>query len=470
MLLLVTLASCNQDQAAVSTVADTSPPTILGTSVQGGPIPVNAPILLTFNEKINLTSAQRGITLQSSIDAQPITGRITLQLKGREVKYTPTGQMTPGPYVLTVLGVKDTKGNVLTTPFSIFFQAIDSGSIKNPTDVTPPTVVSTTPITDQIVQTTSLLVIRFSEVVDPASAQSGISVPKVKDRIITVGAVVIFEPREPMPIGQQTLEISGVKDLVGNAISDRHQISFQVTIIPPAEEELTEEEASLTVVPSRGGIFWEAEKFVRKKGDSIGSYKVPFKARGNPDQGVKDYVIKNSSAGRFIGVDNGRAVNGSWLKYRFTVPRAGKWYFWGRVIAPSVADNSFFWGVDIGDHEAKNEDDNNCNIWDFFEKEELRQHYTTDWVWFRLNSRNGNPFPGQEMEQHGANPTPLELKTGQHTFHLIDRENGTFIDAIYATMNKRLDVNKLGPTGPLAVEMEPRLSVLWGQLKSSKSR
>jgi hypothetical protein len=74
------------------------------------------------------------------------------------------------------------------------------------------------------------------------------------------------------------------------------------------------------------------------------------------------------------------------------------------------------------------------------------------------------------MEQHGANPTPLELKTGQHTFHLIDRENGTFIDAIYATMNKRLDVNKLGPTGPLAVEMEPQLSVLWGQLKSSKSR
>ena len=133
-----------------------------------------------------------------------------------------------------------------------------------------------------------------------------------------------------------------------------------------------------------------------------------------------------------------------------------------------VADNSFWGG--IGDHEAKNEDDNNCNIWDFFEKEELRQHYTTDWVWFRLNSRSGNPFPGQEMEQHGANPTPLELKTGQHTFHLIDRENGTFIDAIYATMNKRLDVNKLGPTGPLAVEMEPQLSVLWGQLKSSKSR
>ena len=51
-----------------------------------------------------------------------------------------------------------------------------------------------------------------------------------------------------------------------------------------------------------------------------------------------------------------------------------------------------------GDYEAKNEDDNNRNIWDFFEKEERRQHYTSDRVWYWLNSRSGNPFPDQEME------------------------------------------------------------------------
>ena len=147
-------------------------------------------------------------------------------------------------------------------------------------------------------------------------------------------------------------------------------------------------------------------------------------------------MIKSASVGRFVGVE--------WkIDQRFLVevsihrsPEWGKRYFCGPVTAPSVADNSFFGADDIGDHEAKNEDDNNRNICDFFEKEELRPHYTTDGVWYWLNSRSGNPFPGQEMEQHGANPASLELKTGQHTFHLINREDGTCIDAIYATMNK----------------------------------
>jgi len=42
-------------------------PTIIGTNVQGRPIPVNTPIVVVFNEKGNRTSAQRGIAIRSGI-------------------------------------------------------------------------------------------------------------------------------------------------------------------------------------------------------------------------------------------------------------------------------------------------------------------------------------------------------------------------------------------------------------------
>ena len=47
-------------------------PTIIGTNVQGRPIPVNTPIVVVFNEKGNLTSAQRGIAIRSGIGLGPI--------------------------------------------------------------------------------------------------------------------------------------------------------------------------------------------------------------------------------------------------------------------------------------------------------------------------------------------------------------------------------------------------------------
>ena len=124
---------------------DITPPTITGTNVQGGPIPVNTPIVLVFNEEVNLTSAQRGITVRSSIDAELIKGVITLEQKGHEVKFTPIGKMTTGAYVLTVLGIEDIEGNILMTPFSIFFSAVEIDTTQTPADVIPPTVISTVP-------------------------------------------------------------------------------------------------------------------------------------------------------------------------------------------------------------------------------------------------------------------------------------------------------------------------------------
>ena len=69
------------------------------------------------------------------------------------------------------------------------------------------------------------------------------------------------------------------------------------------------------------------------------------------------------------------------------------------------------------------------NIWDFFEIEALRVNFTTEWVWFRLNTRDG-PFEGTEAIQHGDDPVPVELSDGDHTLHLAHREDGTYIDKI----------------------------------------
>ncbi len=84
-------------------------------------------------------------------------------------------------------------------------------------------------------------------------------------------------------------------------------------------------------------ISWEAEKFIEKKGDSLKVYKAGFKAKGNPDENVKDFVISQASGGSFVGQDNGVAADGSWLKYEFSVPVGGDWYLWGKVIAPSLS-------------------------------------------------------------------------------------------------------------------------------------
>ena len=114
-------------------------------------------------------------------------------------------------------------------------------------------------------------------------------------------------------------------------------------------------------------ISWEAEKFAKKKDDSIKVYQTGNKVKGTPDQQIDGKpipgrVATKTSGNSFIGQDNGVAGDGSWVKYQFSVPVGGDWYLWGKVIAPSVADNSFHWGVNIKDEEAKATDDDKNNI------------------------------------------------------------------------------------------------------------
>ena len=209
-------------------------------------------------------------------------------------------------------------------------------------------------------------------------------------------------------------------------------------------------------------ISWEAEDFNDSNGTKFEIFEAPSDQPGTAAEGVDDYTIAEASSGKFIGSANGTGNDGGdWVKYEFSVD-AGDWHFWGRVIAPSVADNSCYWAFDTADGDITSTNAGPMNIWDFFEAGELRENYTTDWVWFRLNSRDG-PFEGLELIQHGDDPVPVELDAGDHTLHISHREDGTYIDKIFATTDVEFDPNETDPQ--TAVEPQNKLTTTWGALK-----
>jgi len=349
VLLLIAIWLCipgcgGEETLAPTIVRDTTPPTIIATNVQGGPIPVNTPIVLVFSERVNLTSAQRGISLRSSIDAEIVKGVVTLENQGREAKFTPIERMTTGGYVLTALGIEDMAGNVLLTPISIFFGAVEVDTTQRAADVIPPRVVSTIPSEGQSVEATDSLVIRFDEEVDAASAEAGIVVSGVVGMVEVVGAVTIFKPIAPMIAGKHTLTIIGVKDLAGNVMESSLIIGFEV-IAPPPEVI----PPPTTIRPAKGKTLYRVSQFG-------GGHQIWFEAEDfderNPDNDEFFPIVdKDGAFGKAITRAGGA---GGMIRWTFDISKAGgrggTWYFWGRVINPS--NNSDYMLV-LGDPDDK---------------------------------------------------------------------------------------------------------------------
>ena len=217
---------------------------------------------------------------------------------------------------------------------------------------------------------------------------------------------------------------------------------------------------------------WQAERFIDQNDGAIQILRPPFDTTGSLGN---DYQIIEAYGNAFIGTPNGGAGNaGSWVKYEFTVPQGGDWYFWARAISTSDADDSFYWGIDIADADAEaNADTDKIDIWDFNELDNCPLGeclvFPTDWLWFRLSARAAGPFPvgptGQGIDYD--NPIPLALTAGKHTLHIIGREDGTFLDMIFATMDAGFDANE-DPLPIVAVEQQGKLTTTWGNLKQAR--
>ncbi len=105
----------------------------------------------------------------------------------------------------------------------------------------------------------------------------------------------------------------------------------------------------------------------------------------------------SASAGQYVWVPNGSGNDGpGYVELSFTVPTTGDYSLWGKVIAPSGADNSFYVAVDGG----------------------------TDYYW----SISGDPttWTWDEINTY-------TLNAGTHTVRIKQREDGTKLDQLWIT-------------------------------------
>jgi RHS repeat-associated protein len=196
--------------------ASTSAPRVTAISPASGAtgVPINAQMLIQFNEPVNAAQLN-GVTISgvSNVSQSLTNGNQTLTL-------IPTVPLSPNTtYTLTVSGVQDMSGNVMTSPFTATF---GTGSAA---DVTRATVVSETPASNSTgVSTNTAVTVTFSKAIDPLTVSSStmLLMPTSTDIPVTGvvtsnGITATFTPYQPLDsLTQYNLSLtSGVNDLEG---------------------------------------------------------------------------------------------------------------------------------------------------------------------------------------------------------------------------------------------------------------
>ncbi len=182
----------------------------------------NLTVEVIFNEKVDEATAQNvanyvipGLTVQSATvfkDTNTADGVDVYD--GRKVVLTTSAQSLGAVYELTITGVKDLAGNVITTPIKGQFAG-------KAADTVAPNSVSATARTNTIVRLT------FNEALDKASAETvanyvipGLTVSKAELKADSNGAMTIVDlTTSAQTVGSvYKVTVTGVKDEAGNAI------------------------------------------------------------------------------------------------------------------------------------------------------------------------------------------------------------------------------------------------------------
>jgi hypothetical protein len=130
---------------------------------------------------------------------------------------------------------------------------------------------------------------------------------------------------------------------------------------------------------------------------------------------------KDASTGEYIWIPNtlGNVLDSTqdsgYAEYSFEVLEAGDFVAWGRVIANSAQDDSFFVSMDGG----------TFTLWDTFKGGE------ENWVWDQVSDRRT------------AEPVIFHLDAGIHTLVIKQREDGTKLDKILITNDRAYDPSGL---------------------------
>ena len=174
----------------------------------------------------------------------------------------------------------------------------------------------------------------------------------------------------------------------------------QVTIVPVAPTDSggdgvsDGQEVSETTDPAAGN-------------SGAGLVKIWMEAE-DADLNVPMQIMDDSeaSSGGYIEVPNGEgnasspSLNAGYAQYSFDVPVNGDYIIWGRVLALTGVDDSFFIAVDEQD----------AALW--------YPSHSADWTWQMINDRS---IAGTEVHH---------LAAGRHTLTVYQREDGTKIDRI----------------------------------------
>jgi methionine-rich copper-binding protein CopC len=203
---------------------DVTAPTIVSRSPAPGAtnVALGATVIIQFSEAVTTTSFNSGATWSSG--GGPVLFDVTHD--GATFTLTSGAPLEKNTiYTVALTGVQDASGNIVTTTEWSF-------TTTNVTDITPPTLVSTSPANLATnVDVNANLSLTFSEPINQTEStvqltpDPGEGVPTWSDG----GKTVTFDPIAPLLADQQytlTIYPNGVFDLSGNGIAGLHTVVF----------------------------------------------------------------------------------------------------------------------------------------------------------------------------------------------------------------------------------------------------
>jgi|GEM_PF-6256795 len=134
----------------------------------------------------------------------------------------------------------------------------------------------------------------------------------------------------------------------------------------------------------------------------------------DPMKKERDASASNNS---FVWAGNSHSDGEGEAHMRFHVEEAGDYVIWGRVLAPSTSDNSFYIRLDNGEEL----------LWDVYGPD--KNNTAQAWWWDQVRDR-------ETRKKAGLDSLVFTLKEGWHTLALRSREAGTRIDRLLVTNDK----------------------------------
>ena len=169
----------------------------------------------------------------------------------------------------------------------------------------------------------------------------------------------------------------------------------------------------------------------------------------------------DASGGQFVWMEGPPLAGGGgegWVEYILSIPAAGTYALWGKVIAWDGNSDSFWVTWQPADPDENAQETQNTEFrWGVGQGEA--------WHWDRINHwLDGGTFE-REWEIEAA---------GETTLRIAVREDATMLDVIFITDNLSEDEAEVGPRDPIPadslvpVEPQDKLATTWAKLKAGR--